>query len=117
MKLTRREKTLLRYYLSRSVFIDEGIITNTVAEEAAAGNDLAKEAMELRRKLITNLNPTRRDSMKNWKTTLFGALQAAALGYVGYKTGDSVMVLAAASALVGGIAAKDSNVTGGTVAQ
>ena len=55
--------------------------------------------------------------MKNWQTTLFGLLQAAALGYVGYKTGNTELFVAAAAALAGGAVAKDRNVTGGTVAQ
>jgi hypothetical protein len=59
-------------------------------------------------------------SGKNWKTTLFGLLTAAGAYFVASE--DSVMkivgqVLMIAGPVLMGFFAKDSNVTGGTVAQ
>lgn len=54
---------------------------------------------------------------KNWKTTLFGLLTGAALGYAGYKTGNPELIVAGIGAAGFGTASKDSNVTGGTVQQ
>lgn len=59
----------------------------------------------------------KKKGMKNWKTTMFGVLQAAALGYAGVKTGNPEFFVGAAAALGQGLAAKDANVTGGTVQQ
>lgn len=55
--------------------------------------------------------------MKNWKTTLGGLITGAALGYMGYKTGNYELMLAGLGAAGFGAAAKDGNVTGGTVQQ
>ncbi|MEI6083996.1 MAG: hypothetical protein WCS70_06810 [Verrucomicrobiota bacterium] len=59
--------------------------------------------------------------MKNWKTTLFGALAAVGL-YLSqtYPTGlehTLGVLLSTAGAALAGLFAKDSNVTGGTVVQ
>lgn len=64
--------------------------------------------------------------MKNWKTSLFGALAAIAqlapvLSHAGVQVGhwggsDFLQVGAGVSTLLLGLYAKDSNVTGGTVA-
>ncbi len=59
-------------------------------------------------------------SMKNWKTTLFGAITAAGMGMAA--AGDSVVktigqILSVIGPLLMGIFAKDSNVTGGTTPQ
>lgn len=54
---------------------------------------------------------------KNWKTTVAGILTGAALAYTGYKTGNMELILAGLGAAGFGAAAKDGNVTGGTVAQ
>lgn len=55
--------------------------------------------------------------MKNWKTTLFGWLTGAALGYAGYKTGNPELIIAGFGAAGFGMSSKDGNVTGGTVQQ
>jgi hypothetical protein len=58
--------------------------------------------------------------MKNWKTTLFGAITAAGIGMA--TSADGIVqtigqILSILGPVLMGIFAKDSNVTGGTVAQ
>lgn len=58
--------------------------------------------------------------MKNWKTTLFGALTAAGLGLT--QSADPILqvigkVLTILGPVLLGLFAKDNNVTGGTVPQ
>lgn len=58
--------------------------------------------------------------MKNWKTTLFGAITACGLGLS--QTDDAILktvgqILAILGPVLMGVFAKDSNVTGGTVIQ
>jgi len=44
----------------------------------------------------------------NWKTTIAGLLTGAALGYVGYTTGQPELMLAGATAAAGGILGSDA---------
>jgi hypothetical protein len=58
--------------------------------------------------------------MKNWKTTLFGAITAAGIGMA--QSADGIVatigqILSILGPVLLGIFAKDGNVTGGTVAQ
>jgi len=58
--------------------------------------------------------------MKNWKTTLFGAITAAGLGMT--QSSEPIVqtigqVLSVAGPILLGIFSKDANVTGGTVSQ
>jgi hypothetical protein len=55
--------------------------------------------------------------MKNLKTTLAGAVTGGALIYAGIKTGNNELILAGIAAILQGWAAKDRDVTGGTVQQ
>jgi hypothetical protein len=58
--------------------------------------------------------------MKNWKTTLFGVLGAAAVGVSQYPDptiAKIAVILAAVLPNLGLFFAKDKNVTGGTVQQ
>jgi len=59
-------------------------------------------------------------STKSWKTTLFGAITAAGAGMV-LSDDPTVQLIGKICTIVGpvlfGLFAKDSNVTGGTVAQ
>jgi hypothetical protein len=55
--------------------------------------------------------------MKNLKTILAGMVTGAALIYAGIKSGNNELILAGIAAIAQGLAAKDNNVTGGTVAQ
>lgn len=58
--------------------------------------------------------------MKNWKTTLFGAITAAGIGLT--QTDDPILktigqIIAILGPVLLGLFAKDSNVTGGQVQQ
>lgn len=58
--------------------------------------------------------------MKNWKTTLFGAITAAGLGMS--QSSEAIVqtigqILAVLGPILLGIFSTDANVTGGTVAQ
>jgi hypothetical protein len=58
--------------------------------------------------------------MKNWKTTLFGAITAAGMGMS--QSSEAIVqtigqILAVLGPILLGIFSKDANVTGGTVAQ
>lgn len=58
--------------------------------------------------------------MKNWKTTLFGAITAAGLGMS--QSSEAIVqtigqILAVLGPILLGIFSKDANVTGGTVEQ
>lgn len=58
--------------------------------------------------------------MKNWKTTLFGALTAAGLGMAQSSEGivqTIGQILSIISPVLLGLFCKDSNVTGGAVVQ
>ncbi len=55
--------------------------------------------------------------MKNLKTTLAGMVTGAALIYAGIKSGNNELILAGIAAIAQGLAAKDNNGAGGTVAQ
>lgn len=57
--------------------------------------------------------------MKNWKTTIAGIAVGliAAAQYFGYITGDQGLAIIGVLTTLGLIAAKDSNVTGGTKQQ
>jgi hypothetical protein len=44
----------------------------------------------------------------NWKTTLFGLLSGAAVGYAGYTSGNPELMLAGAGMILQGGVAKDS---------
>ena len=57
-----------------------------------------------------------KNALGSWMTTLMGLITGAALGYVGYSTGNPALIVAGLGAAGFGTAAKDRNVTGGTVA-
>jgi len=44
---------------------------------------------------------------RNWKTTITGLATGAALGYVGYTTAQPELIMAGATAAVGGIVGSD----------
>jgi hypothetical protein len=45
---------------------------------------------------------------RNWKTTITGLATGAALGYVGYTTAQPELIMAGATAAVGGIVSSDA---------
>ena len=44
----------------------------------------------------------------NWKSTLFGLIGGAAMGYAGYSTGNPELILAGAGVAMQGISSKDA---------
>ena len=46
--------------------------------------------------------------VRNWKTTLTGIITGGALGYAGYATGNTELILAGATAAAGGIMGSDA---------
>lgn len=60
--LTPEEWRILKYYLSRSCSYEGDRCFNDVAIEAKAGNGLAIQAMEVRRKIVEEFNPALPDN-------------------------------------------------------
>ena len=47
----------------------------------------------------------------SWKSTLFGLISGAAIGYAGYSTGNPELMLAGAGVILQGAASKDGDVS------
>ena len=50
--------------------------------------------------------------LTSWKSTLFGLISGAAVGYAGYASGNPELIVAGAGMVLQGAASKDGNVSG-----